>query len=356
LIVRGLGFKIWVRAVRFALGFWTLVRMPMLLLSPVKTFEKKWLAESQQINPGTHLDNLQGRSAVRLLIVIPYRDHFEITKNCLMSLQKQDLASLEIELVLVDNDSTPETEALVQAWVEGLARDTNLANVRIHRQTRRYAFNFSKLNNEAVGEIDPNGDRFDYYLFLNNDIEFIAGNSLQQLTGFALSCGQRLGSLGCSLLYENQTVQHSFVLPGFILVGVHPFKGLSLRRAQRSQWFNRANRVPAVTGACLLTPAAAFWAAGRFDESLATNYQDVDLCLKYAHSGRENWVLSSLFAYHKESRTRQAKPSFQESQQMYRKWRLYLESYQPMAFKLSKWSERPLLAAFEGNFPWRRLY
>jgi GT2 family glycosyltransferase len=66
-----------------------------------------------------------------------------------------------------------------------------------------------------------------------------------------------------------------------------------------------AQRVSAVTGACMLVRRSAFEAVGGFDETeLPVAFNDVDLCLKLAASGWEIVFTPDAVAEHRESISR----------------------------------------------------
>jgi len=60
----------------------------------------------------------------------------------------------------------------------------------------------------------------------------------------------------------------------------------------------------AVTGACVMLRAADFARVGGFDEGLAVNYNDVDLCLKLWERGQRIVYCGQASLYHYESRNR----------------------------------------------------
>ena len=60
-------------------------------------------------HPGVHLRALAGRPRPSLLVMIPFRDHADLTLKCLDSLERQE-HDLDVRVVLIDNRSRdPET-------------------------------------------------------------------------------------------------------------------------------------------------------------------------------------------------------------------------------------------------------
>jgi GT2 family glycosyltransferase len=247
----------------------------------------------------------------KLLVIIPFRDKWEMTERCLVGLINQDLKGLEVQVALVDNGSTEVTTADgLRAMSSRLsAKDISVRNLRYETP-----FNFSYLNNQAMK--DCASFNADTVAFVNNDIEFLESNSLQLLVA-----GTRLpnaGAVGCTLLYPNGLVQHLFVFVGSKIVGSHPFKGQ--RMHLEAKWFEKERAVGAVTGAVMFVKVDVFQKAGGFDEALPTSYQDVDLCLKFQKLGLVNWVVPKVLMIHHETQTRARETSWPEAELMEKKW------------------------------------
>jgi GT2 family glycosyltransferase len=114
-----------------------------------------------------------------------------------------------------------------------------------------------------------------------------------------------VGALGAKLLYEDETIQHAgmhFVRdPSTQLWGnEHKFKG-----AHRSLVAaNVAQRVDAVTGACLLISRELYQAIGGLRAVYVQgDFEDSDLCLRLLREGFENWYLPEAELYHLEGQS-----------------------------------------------------
>lgn len=62
-----------------------------------------------------------------------------------------------------------------------------------------------------------------YLLFMNNDIEMIAPDSINEMVGYAQRAD--VGAVGCRLLYPDNTIQHAGVIVGIEGVAGHAFRG-----------------------------------------------------------------------------------------------------------------------------------
>jgi GT2 family glycosyltransferase len=141
-------------------------------------------------------------------------------------------------------------------------------------------------------------------LLLNSDVLPERPGWLGAMTDF-YDRTPRIGVLAPKLLYEDDSLQHAGLyferLAGAsIWTNEHYFKGLhrDLRAA------NEARPVPAVTGACLMISRTLFDEQGGLaGHYVQGDYEDSDLCLRLAATGRESWYLPSVALYHLEGQS-----------------------------------------------------
>lgn len=321
------------------------------------------LSQGQSPSPGELRALLEKKRAAQkatdrkpsVAVIIPFRDAWEMTQNCIESLLKQNLESIQITICLIDNGSKQsETlsslDKLRSNWQGRFSKESAPApQLHILRDNR--PFNFSELNNSAVEFLsDPvNGPAPEYLLFLNNDTLWEQPDSLEKLLFFA-ALSPRIGAVGCTLLYRNSNVQHFFLAPGVKLAGAHPGKGISLNT--NHAWYADPRPVAAVTGALLLVSNSHFQNAKGFDSALATSCQDLDLCLKLQELGLENWVLPDVLVRHFETSTRLKKNQATEITYVSSKWGARLAMNRFYSRELTRWSERPALTWGESAYPW----
>lgn len=288
-----------------------------------------------------------GAGLPNVVIVVPFRDKWSLTKNCLESLQSQEafrplVEANKLRVVLVDNGSQEEA---TRAGLEAYASQAPFCVLRVDEP-----FNFSRLNNVAVRFASSAGFSPEVALFLNNDVSFVDKGDLARLV-CAPCAASSVGAVGCTLLYENGCVQHLFLAPGVKIVGAHPLRGMPW--APLRAWREQPWPVAAVTGAVLAVRVNEFLAVGGFDEELATAYQDLDLCLKLQKRGLVNWALGDVVLMHLETATRKASHQTAEVSLMYRRWGAFLTDNAFYSSAFSRWSESPAFARGEGPYPWR---
>ena len=255
-------------------------------------------------------------------VLIPNKDHTADLDRCLTSLY-QNAGYDNFEVLVIENNSTdPATEAYYQTLPERFAR------CRVVRY--QGAFNFSAINN--FGAQFAKGE---HLLLLNNDIEILSGDFLREL----LSYSQRpdVGAVGAKLYYPDDTIQHAGVLMGINGSAGHSHKSYPRTAVGDLYRLVTTQNYMAVTGACLMTKASLYHAAGGLDEEqFAVAYNDVDYCLKLWGQGLLNVYTPRAEAYHYESKSRgldtlseNAQRYEREKANFYAKYKQYIDNYDP---------------------------
>ena len=222
-------------------------------------------------------------------ILIPTKDHVEVTKKCLDSVYaKTNYRNFEV--ILIDNGSVErETLKLFEEYKK------KYKNFRVLRED--IEFNYSKLNNLAVKKA-----KGDYLVLLNNDTEIITENWLEILVGYAMQ--PHVGAVGPKLLYPDETVQHAGVILGLGGVASHAYIGSDRNELGMYGRLRVPYNYAAVTGACLCVSKKKFEEVGGLEEDLKVAYNDVDFCLKLLKAGYYNVEIPMVEVYHYESKSR----------------------------------------------------
>ncbi len=254
-------------------------------------------------------------------ILIPFRDHIEMTRSCVSAIREHTLG-VDYEIILLDNWSSSE-EAEQFCAAQG-----NLPNTRVIRIAE--PFNYSRINNLGAAAA-----RHPYLLFLNNDVRVQNPDWLCVLLSEA-QADPRTAAVGAKLLYPNGAVQHAGVVLGIGGVADHAFRGQSRQAPGYLAQAIAARETSAVTGACMLVRAQAFFEAGGFDEAeLGIAFNDIDLCLKLRSAGHRIVFAPECVAEHIESMSRgddldqdRLGRFMRENQAMLERWR-HLLPYDP---------------------------
>ena len=139
-------------------------------------------------------------------------------------------------------------------------------------------FNYAKKLNFAFDLV-----KTENVVVLNDDLEVITADWLEALLAF--STRQEIGAVGARLLYPNGRIQHA----GMALTPdgscVHLFHNLPREQVGYYGYTHIIRNYSAVTGAVLATRMSLVRKLGGFRERLATDYNDVDFCLRLQSLG-----------------------------------------------------------------------
>lgn len=223
-------------------------------------------------------------------ILIPYRDHVEMTRECVEAIRAHT-KGVSYEILLLDNWSTSPEAA------EFAAEQANIEGTRVLRIAE--PFNYSRINNLGVAAA-----KYPFLLFLNNDVFVQEPRWLRRMLDEALA-DEAVGAVGAKLLYPDGTVQHAGVVLGVGGVADHAFRGLGGEAPGYIAHAITAQEVSAVTAACMLVRKSAFMHVGGFDErELSVAFNDVDLCVKLRQAKLKIIFMPDSVAEHRESISR----------------------------------------------------
>ena len=274
----------------------------------------------------------------RVLVVIPTKNRIDLLKPCVESVLST--TGREVDIVIVDHESS-DPDVLDYLRV---VRD------RVKVMHFSGDFNFSKMNNLAVGRY---GEGYDFYLFLNNDVEAPSSGWLEHMRGLCLR--PDVGVVGALLLYADDRVQHGGVVMGVGGPAEHAYKGepYALGGAVNPGYLSGLVSVRdymAVTGACMLVRAEVFHALHGFDELLSVGFNDVDLCLRARCMDFKVLFDGHAVLYHYESATRSLSKQLahpEDTQLMLSRWDVLLSRPDPYYSSLFGRGEPALFAVVE---------
>ena len=222
-----------------------------------------------------------------ITIIVPTRNRVDLMQTCLNGIAATDYP--DIEVIVVDNDSD---DPPTLDFLAGL----DPARHRVLRHEG--AFNYSAINNRAVGEA-----RGRLLCLLNNDIEVIEPNWLTTMATQALR--EDVGAVGARLLYPNGRIQHAGVVIGMGNAAGHAHR---LLHPDEEGYFHR-HALPqfasAVTAACLVVMRDRFLTVGGLDErNFPVAFNDVDLCMRLNQRGWQSLYEPRATLIHHESVSR----------------------------------------------------
>jgi len=235
------------------------------------------------------------QAAGRILIVMPTKNGHALLKTAVDSIERT-ADGADYRLVIIDHESNdPET-------LTYLAEISERYTVMVYRG----AFNFSRMNNQAVRR---HGADCEFVLFLNNDIEATENGWLARLRSLANRA--EVGAVGALLMYADRRVQHAGVVLGFNNSADHALRLQEVfldAAGRRNLGYNCAlaavRDYSAVTAACLMMRKSVFDEVGGFDETFGIGFNDTDLCLRIGARGYKILYDGATMLYHFESATR----------------------------------------------------
>ncbi len=224
--------------------------------------------------PGSQRDEASPRVSV---VVVSYFTGGALDR-CLASLLAQDVM---LELIIVDNGNPPDVTAGLMKMAQ--------ANLDIQVLSGHGNIGFAKGCNKGARLA-----RSGILLFLNPDCEAPPG-ALRQL----IDEGRRHKTswmVGPRLVNEDGGEQRgarrqlltpwSALAEGLKLYRLAPNHPSMARVNQHQEELpTEAAPVPMISGACMMLPAATYWALGGMDEKYFLHVEDVDFCFRFHKTG-----------------------------------------------------------------------
>jgi GT2 family glycosyltransferase len=234
----------------------------------------------------------------KVLVVIPTKNRGDLVKTCVESIRATTKRS-EVEICIVDHDSD-DIESI--KYFKSISSDCIIVPYSGD-------FNYPKINNFGVSSAEKKlGYSPQYVLFANNDIEAIESGWLERMRGYARR--EDVGIVGATLLYPDNSIQHSGVLLGFNGSADHAHKFSPFRHpdGDRNRGYLQSvvstREYSAITAACMLMRTSVFKDVEGFDEKFVVGFNDTDLCLRVGATGLKILNDGESVFYHYESATR----------------------------------------------------
>ena len=203
----------------------------------------------------------ESKADPKVSIILVLYNKAELTYQCLKSIKSE--TSLDFELIIIDNDSSDETEELM-SQVEGITYIRNEDNV-----------GFLKACNQARQYVNS-----DYILLLNNDALLHNGTLKAGIDVF--SKDKDIGVVGGKILHLDGMLQEA----GSIIWSDASCLGYGRRESPDLYKYTYRHEVDYVSGALFFTPTKVWDEMNGFDERLAPcYYEETDFCIRVAKRG-----------------------------------------------------------------------
>jgi GT2 family glycosyltransferase len=224
----------------------------------------------------------------KVAVIIPTKGKVEMLFDCVNSFY-QNCNSELFDIFIADTGSTEEEKN----WIK--ENTLKFGNVTLIEYDY---YNYAKINNDVVR--NHINDNYEFLLFCNNDIKLLNNVVYGMLNVFKTK--KNVGTVGCRLHFENNTVQHD----GIILFA-DKNSSLHISHVGLNSYYvynSHLRDVVGSTAALLMIRKSVFEKLGEFNESYENCFEDVELNLQTIIHGYTNYCDSSLVAYHYESQTR----------------------------------------------------
>lgn len=219
-------------------------------------------------------------------ILIPTKNQSKLLQQCIDSILRLTTYP-NYEILVIDNQST---DVSFFELTDGYKR--NLGD-QFRVVKADFTFNFSAMIN--MGAAAAKGE---HLVLLNNDTQVITPSWLELLLHY--STQQRIGVVGCKLLYPDETIQHAGVVVYDDFTVKHIHVGVPRNTAEA----NEVRSFVALTAAAFMVKKKVFDEAGGFDELFRVEFNDIDFCLRLQELNYVNVYVPQVELFHYESASR----------------------------------------------------
>ena len=254
---------------------------------------------------------VRGRPPVTLVVPashrtlsLPGRKPFVIVQNLVRSI-REHTAYPDARILVVDDADLPPR---LQRWMD----KQGVILRSFHRRTD--GFNFSDKMNFALRQVET-----EQVVFLNDDMEATGPDWLDALLEF--SQDPAIGAVGAKLLHDDGTIQHAGMVLGVGGGSAHVYHNYPGEFIGYGGFTHTIRNYSAVTGACLATRRSVVVEVGGWDPLLATDYNDVDLCLRMRmHGYRIVYTPYAVLRHFENSSIRRTAASPAEAELFRKRW------------------------------------
>jgi len=224
----------------------------------------------------------------KVAVIIPTKNKFNLIKDCIESFYEHCNPNL-FDIFIADTGSNEDVKNKLNDLIK------NYNNIKLIEYDY---YNFAKINNDVVK--NHTNKEHEFLLFCNNDIKLLNNVIYGMLKIFKSS--SKVGTVGCRLHFEDNTVQHDGV---FLMINSN--MNLLFGHENIKTYYNYTTNIKKVygsTAALSMIRKSTFELCSMFNENYVNCGEDVELNSKCLLMGLDNYYDGNLVAYHYESQTR----------------------------------------------------
>ena len=226
----------------------------------------------------------------KLGIIIPTKGNINLLKQCINSIHDYD-GYTNFKIYIADTGSSDEEKTEIKSFISKMSY-INLIEYDF--------YNFAVINNDVVeNQMDKDTE---VILFCNNDIK-LQNNAITRMMDVYIKNKKNVGTIGCRLHYEDNTVQHSGVV-----MFLHQNRQVGITHYGLRSYYTYHNclkrDVFGNTAAFMMIPKKLFDEIGGFNTEYRECFEDVQLNVECINRNKDNMFVGEAVCYHYESQTR----------------------------------------------------
>jgi len=240
----------------------------------------------------------------KLGIIIPTKGNVELLKQCINSIYNND-GYRNYKIYIADTGSTDEEKKEIKDFISS---GSYIEKSQINLIEYDF-YNFAIVNNDVIeNHVDKDTE---VLLFCNNDIKLL-NNAITRMMDVYIKNKKTVGTIGCRLHYEDNTVQHSgmvmFISQNGRTNGQNQLVNIHVSHYGLRSYYNYHPQfkrdIFGNTAAFMMMSKNLFQQIGGFDTSYRECFEDVQLNVECINKNKDNIFVGEAVCYHYESQTR----------------------------------------------------
>ena len=225
----------------------------------------------------------------KVAVVIPTKSNLDLLFQCINSFYEFSDSKF-YDFFIADTGSSEDEKQQIKNFIQ----DKNIKLIEYNY------YNFAKINNDVV--TNHIGKDYQYVLFCNNDIKLMSDVVGGMLNVFKNK--PKVGTVGCRLHYEDNTIQHDGILI-YLKTSTNEIFTTHQNKFSYYKFTKDISTCVGNTAGLMMMNINTFKQIGMFNEMYKECFEDFELNLNLSLKGFEHYLLGTHCAYHYESKTRE---------------------------------------------------